>query len=152
MDLRERPAYLTGGTEEVAKRHLLALRLQVPEVVAKLPAWNVFEYQIRGVRIEVGLVQGDDVGMGTYLAQHVNLPLSRERIGSRQHNGQSDLPASLRIPGQIGLFTRAFPDQMFDAVAVGEKRAIRKRNVHSAQIVALPSGNRIPNKSVCADR
>lgn len=30
--------------------------------------------------------------MRTYLAQHLNLPLSRERIGSGQHNGKSDLP------------------------------------------------------------
>jgi hypothetical protein len=81
--------------------------------------------------------------MGTYLAQHVDLALGRERIGPRQHNGESDLPASFRIPRQVCLFTRTFPDQMIYAVAVSEKRALGKHNVHSAQIVALA---RIPNK------
>ena len=47
---------------------MLALRLQVPAIVTKLSTRNVFEYQIRGFRIQVGLMQGDDVGMGAYLA------------------------------------------------------------------------------------
>jgi hypothetical protein len=85
--------------------------------------------------------------MGTHLAQHLDLSLSRERIGSGQHNRKSDLPASSRIPGQVGPFTRAFPNQMLDPIAVGEKRAIGKRNVHSAQIVALSPDYRTPTKS-----
>ena len=44
MDLRERPAQLAGGAEEVADRHLLALQLQIPVVVAKLATRNVFKH------------------------------------------------------------------------------------------------------------
>jgi len=97
-------------------------------------------------------MQGDDVGMGTYLAQHVDLALGRERIGSGQHNGKGDLPASFRIPRQVCLFTRAFPDQMIDPVTAGEIRALGKHNVHSAQIIALPPGHRIPDNSPPASR
>jgi hypothetical protein len=95
-------------------------------------------------------MQGDDVRMGTYLSEHFNFSLSRERIGSGQHNGKRDLAASFQIPSTVGLFTRALPDQMIDAVPAGEKRALGKRNIHSSQIVALPTGNRIPNKSARA--
>jgi hypothetical protein len=66
-------------------------------------------------------MKGDDVGMGTYLAQHVDLSLSGDRIGFGHHNGKSDLPTSVRIPSQICPFTRAWSDQMIDAVAAGEE-------------------------------
>lgn len=79
-----------------------------------------------GVRIQVGLIQGDDVGVGTYLGQHLDLSLGRERIGSGQHERKSDMPPSFRIPGQVCLFARAFPDQMIDSVAPHEKRALGK--------------------------
>ncbi len=68
VDLCERPAELTSGTEEVAKRHMLALGLQVPAIISKLSTRNVFEYQIRDFRVQVSLMQGDDVGMRAYLA------------------------------------------------------------------------------------
>ena len=71
VHLRQRPAELTGNPEEVTKRHLFALRLQVPAIVAKFPARNVLEHQIGRVSIKVGLMKGDDVGMWAYLAQHV---------------------------------------------------------------------------------
>jgi hypothetical protein len=102
---------------------MLALRLQVPAIVAKLPTRNVVEHEIRRFGIKVGLMQGDDVGMGTYLAQHVDLSLSGDGIGAGHHNGKSDLPASFRIPRQICLFTRALSDQMIDTVAASEERA-----------------------------
>ena len=76
-------------------------------------------------------MQGDDVGMGTYLTQHVDLSLGGEGIGSGHHNGKSDLSASFRIPRQIRLFTRAPPDQMIDLVTPNEERAWRKHDVHS---------------------
>jgi hypothetical protein len=88
--------------------------------------------------------------MGAYLAQHLDLPLGRERIRFGQHNGKSNLPTGFRIPGQVGLFTWAFSDQMFDAVAADENRAIGKRNVHSAAIVALPLRQPHPNQSAPA--
>ena len=46
----------TGNAEKVAKRHLLALRLQVPAIVAKLPFWNGLEHQIRRVSVKVGRI------------------------------------------------------------------------------------------------
>jgi hypothetical protein len=95
-------------------------------------------------------MQGDDVGMGTYLSEHLDFSMSRERIGSGQHNGKRDLAASFQIPSTVGLFTRALSDQMIDAVPAGEKRALGKRNIHTSQIVALPTGDRIPNKSARA--
>ena len=95
-------------------------------------------------------MQGDDVGVGTYLTKHLDFSLSRERIGSGQHNGKRDLAVSFPIPSTVGLFTGALADQMIDAVAVGEKRALGKRNIHSSQIVALPTDDRIPNKSARA--
>src|SRR5215469_6254246 len=106
MNLRQRPAELTGDPEEVGKRHLFALSLQVPAIVAKLPTRNVLEDQIRGFSIKVGLMKGDDVGMGAYLAQHVDLSLGGKRISARPHNGKSNLSAGPRIPRQICPFTR----------------------------------------------
>lgn len=120
MNLRQRPAKLTGNPKEVAKRHLLALSLQAADIVAKLPTRNVLEHQIGRLSIKVGLVQGDDVGMWAYLAQHVDLSLSGDRIGATPHNGKSDLSTGLRIPCQICPFTGAFPDQMINLVTARE--------------------------------
>jgi hypothetical protein len=83
---------------------------------------------------------------GAHLAQHLNFPVSRARIGSRQHNGKCDLATSFLIPRPVGLFTRALPDQMIYAVPIGEKRTLGKHRIHSSQIVALRADNRIPNK------
>ena len=47
---------------------MLALGLQLPAIITKLSTRNVFEYQIRGFRVKVGLMQGNDVGMRAYLA------------------------------------------------------------------------------------
>src|SRR6516164_4259674 len=101
MNLRQRPAELTGNSEEVAERHLFALRMQATAIVAKLSIRNVLEHQIGLVSIKVGLMKGDDVGMWAYLAQHVDLSLSSDRIGAWPHNGKSDLSAGPRIPCQI---------------------------------------------------
>ena len=91
-------------------------------------------------------MQGDDVGMRTDPTQHLDFSMSRERIGSGQHYCKRDLAVSLQIPSTVGLLTRAFPDQMIDAVAAGEKRALGKSNIHSPQIVALTSDSRILKK------
>lgn len=68
--------------------------------------------------------------------------MSRERVGSGQHYCKRDLAVSLQIPSTVGLLTRAFPDQMIDAVAADEKRALGKSNIHSTQIVALTPDSR----------
>ena len=73
------------------------------------------------------------LGWGHTLPSISTSRLSRERIGSGQHNGKRDLAASFQIPSTAGLFTRALPNQMIDAVPADEKRALRKRNIHSSQ-------------------
>src|SRR5450756_2439067 len=110
---------------------MLAPGLQVPATITKLSTRNVFEYQIRSFRVQVGLMQGDDVGMGAHLAQHLNFSVSRERIGFGQHDGERDLAESFLIPSTVSLLTRALPDQIIDTVAAGEKRVFTKRNLHN---------------------
>jgi hypothetical protein len=65
-------------------------------------------------------MKGDDVGMRAYLAQHVDLSLSGDRIGALPHNGKSDLSASPRIPRQICPFTRTLSYQMINLVTAYE--------------------------------
>ena len=67
-------------------------------------------------------MQGDDVGMGAYLAEHLDFSLSRERIGSGQHNGKRDLAASFPDP-KHGRSVYAGPPRSDDRRGTGRRKA-----------------------------